>query len=37
MALANVAHCCLHMQEYEEGLDSVREAMGLKNALEYTR
>jgi putative nucleotidyltransferase with HDIG domain len=34
MALANVAHCCLHMQEYEAGLDSIRDAVGLKNAAE---
>ena len=32
VALANVAHCCLHMQEYEAGLDSIRDAMGLKHA-----
>ena len=34
MALANVAHCCLHMQEYEAGLDSIRDAVGLKDAPE---
>ena len=28
VALANVAHCCLHMQEYEAGLDSIRDAVG---------
>ncbi len=31
VALANVAHCCLHMQEYEAGLDSIRDAVGLKH------
>ena len=31
VALANVAHCCLHMQEYEAGLDSIRDAIGLKH------
>ena len=32
LALGNVALCCLHMQEYEAGLDSIRDAVGLKNA-----
>ena len=31
VALANVAHCCLHMQEYEVGLDSIRDAVGLRH------
>ena len=31
VALANVAHCCLHMQEYEAGLDSIRDAISLKH------
>ncbi len=31
VALANVALCCLHMQEYEEGLNSIRDAIGLKH------
>ncbi len=34
LALANVAHCCLHMQDYEAGLDSIRDAVSLKDAPE---
>jgi putative two-component system response regulator len=32
VALANVALCCLHMEESEEGLTSIREALALKHA-----
>ena len=32
VALANVALCCLHMEEYEAGLDSIRDAISLKHA-----
>lgn len=31
MALANVALCCLHMQEYEAGLNSIRDAIALRH------
>lgn len=34
MALANVAMCCLHMQEYEAGLNSIRDAIALRNVAE---
>ena len=30
MALANAAVCCLHMEENEAGLDSIREAISLR-------
>jgi putative two-component system response regulator len=31
VALGNVAVCCLHMQEYEAGLHSIRDAIGLRH------
>ena len=31
VALANVALCCLHMEEFEAGLNSIRDAVGLKD------
>lgn len=31
VALANVALCCLHMQEYEPGLNSIRDAIALRH------
>lgn len=31
VALANVALCCLHMQEYEAGLNSIRDAIALRH------
>ena len=34
LALANVAHCCLHMQDYEAGLDSIRDAVSLRDVPE---
>jgi putative two-component system response regulator len=34
MAMANVAMCCLHMQEYEAGLDSIRDAIALRDVVE---
>jgi putative two-component system response regulator len=30
MALANVAVCCLHMQEHEAGLNSIRDSIALR-------
>lgn len=32
VALSNVAVCCLHMQEFEAGLHSIRDAVGLKHS-----
>ncbi|MBA2548031.1 MAG: HD domain-containing protein, partial [Burkholderiaceae bacterium] len=32
VALANVAVCCLHTQDFEAGLASVRDAVGLKHS-----
>ncbi len=31
VALGNVAVCCLHMQEYEAGLHSIRDAIALRH------
>ena len=31
VALANVALYCMHMEEYEAGLDSIRDAIGLES------
>ena len=30
VAQANVAVCCLHMEEFEAGLESIRDAIGLR-------
>jgi putative two-component system response regulator len=32
VAQANVAVCCLHMEEFEVGLDSIRNAVGLEHS-----
>ncbi len=32
VALGNVALYCMHMQEYEAGLDSIRDAIALRHA-----
>jgi len=34
MALANVAMCCLHMQEYDQGLIRIRAAIALRDVAE---